>query len=473
MQSFLSHLAATRPTLAVTTEPGEISRHSRDRWPEAAKWTAEEAQRHSPAAVVLATSTADVAATLKAASLHDVTVIPYGGGSGVVGGVVAGGDFVSLDLSGLTSSPLFDDELGEVTVSAGMIGADLERMLNERGRRLPHYPQSLPLATVGGLVATRSSGTFSSKYGNIEDLLVSLEVVLADGSVITTKASPRSSTGPSIAQLFVGSEGTLGVITAVTLRTLPLAAASMFRGIAFTSLGSGIAAVRTMLDGGITPAVIRLYDPAEAEHIFVKSGLEPSGALLILGFDGHPLVIETEQAAALHVTSTLGGKDLGATPGEVWERTRYDASWLDRGNAGTHDYADAIEVSAGWSQLDALHTRVLDALAPHADKAYAHYSHFYPNGGAIYFIFFVSGPDAAGARARYRSAWDATLRTVLEHGGSISHHHGVGEARKEWMTMEHGDSLRVLAAVKHALDPQGLLAPGKLGIPAQQREAVR
>jgi alkyldihydroxyacetonephosphate synthase len=473
MHAFITDLTAMRPQLVVSTDPAEIQRHARDRWPEAAKWTAEEAERHAPAAVVRATSTADVSATLATATQHNVTVIPYGAGSGVVGGVVGEGAFVSLDLSGLTSTPLFDDELGQVTVPAGVVGADLERMLNERGRRLPHYPQSLPLASIGGLVATRSSGTFSSKYGNIEDLLVSLEVVLADGSVITTKTSPRSSTGPSLAQLFVGSEGTLGVITAVTLRTFPLPAARAFRGVAFTSLGAGIAAIRSILDGGITPAVIRLYDPAEAEHIFVKSDLEPGRVLLVLGFDGHPQVVDAEQAAALELTARVEGEDLGATPGETWERTRFDAGWLDRGNAGQHTYADAIEVSASWPQLEALHTRVLDQLAPHVDTAYAHYSHFYPNGGAIYFIFFTSGPDADAARGRYRAAWDATLRTVVEHGGSISHHHGVGEARKDWMAMEHSDSLRVLAALKQALDPQGLLAPGKLGVLALHEEVAR
>ncbi len=472
MQSFITELVTRHPGIATSMQRDDVIRNSRDRWPQAAKWSVEETRQHTPAAVVYASSTADVSAVLTLASEYSTPVVPYGAGSGVVGGVVGRGDFVSLDLSGLNGEPQFEDERGEVTVPAGVLGGELERMLNARGRRLPHYPQSLSLASVGGLIATRSSGTFSSKYGNIEDLLVGLEVVLADGTVVTTKISARSATGPSIAQLFVGSEGTLGVITAVTLRTLPLPITRVFRGVGFDGLGEGIAAVRSILDAGVTPAVIRLYDPAEAEHIFVKSNLEPGQVLLILGFDGHPVVVEAEQSTALGLADEAGGVDLGTTPGEVWERSRFDASWLDRGNAGEFSYADAIEVSASWPQLQILHSRVLDALAPHVDTAYAHYSHFYPNGGAIYFILFTSGADAETARERYQAAWNVTLKTVLDHGGSISHHHGVGEARKDWMMREHGDSLRVLTAIKQALDPQGLLAPGKLGIVTQQ-EALR
>lgn len=472
MQRFLDELSRRRPGVAVSLDPESRRRRARDRWPEAAKWTDEELERHMPSAVALATSAEDVAAVVAAAAAAGVSVVPFGAGSGVVGGVV-GENAVSLDLGGLAGAPRFDDERGEVTVPAGVIGADLEAMLREQGRRLPHYPQSLPLATVGGLVATRSSGTFSSKYGNIEDMLVGLEVVLADGSIVQTKASPRSSTGPSAAQLFVGSEGTLGVITAVTLRTLPVAASQAFRGVAFASLGAGIAAVRAILDAGVTPAVIRLYDEQEAVHLYEKSGMEPGRTLLVLGFDGHPSVVAAEQDAALALAADAGGEDLGSGPGVAWEASRFDASWLDRGNAGEYAYADAIEVSAGWPSLEPLHAAVLSALEPYVDSAYAHYSHFYPNGGAVYFILFTSGPDAASARARYRGAWSTVLETVLAHGGSISHHHGVGEARKDWMQREHGGSLRILEAVTRALDPDGVLSPGKLGLGAPVADGVQ
>lgn len=467
VERFVERLVLDLPGLKVDSNTQSRAEHSHDRWPEAAKWSTAEAAAHLPEVVLHPTTTAAVSAILRQATADRIAVVPFGAGSGVVGGVVNAGSFVTVDLGGLTAGPEFDDDRGEVTVGAGMIGADLERLLNARGRRIPHYPQSLALASVGGLVATRSSGTFSSKYGNIEDFLVALEVVLADGTVVSTKAVPRSSTGPSIAQLFVGSEGTLGVITSVTLRTLTTAATSRFRGIAFGTIDEGLTAVRRIFDTGVTPAVVRLYDPEEGTHLFERSGIDGGGrTLLILGFDGNESVVDAEEREALTVAGRSGGADLGAGPGNTWERTRFDASWLDRGNAGEYAFADAIEVSAAWPDLPTLHTAVLEALSPYVDNAYAHFSHFYPNGGAIYFILFTGGPDRKTAIERYRRAWDVTLKTVTDAGGSISHHHGVGEARKSWMGVEHGNGLFVLAAVKNALDPRGILAPGKLGLDA-------
>ncbi len=471
MQAFIADLESVSPGVRVIEDIAARQAHARDRWPVAAKWSEDELASRLPAAVVTPTSTDEVADVVRLAAKHGHAVVPYGGGSGVVGGVINRGEFISLDLGGLAGAPQFDDERGEVTVPAGVIAADLQRMLNQRGRRLPHYPQSEPVATIGGFVATRSAGTFSSKYGNIEDFVVGLEVVLADGSVIQTKVSPRSSTGPNIAQLFIGSEGTLGVITAVTLRTLALAERSEFRGVACPSIGDGIAIVRRLIDSGITPAVIRLYDPAEAEHLYVESELEPGRALLILGFDGYPMVVQAELDAALALAAGLGGEDLGSTPGKIWEKTRYDASWIDRGNAGEFSYADAIEVAVSWPAFVPVYTEVLAALAPHVDNAYGHFSHFYPDGGAIYFILFTSGTDAESALARYEASWNAVLELVTRHGGSISHHHGVGEARKGWMRTEHGESLKVLAALKQALDPNGVLAPGKLGLSTREEVA--
>lgn len=461
----VAQLELEHPSLRIDTSAEALDGHSRDRWPESAKWSPVERARHLPLAVARPSSAVEVAAILKAASAANLAVVPYGAGSGVVGAVVNADRFVSLDLSGLSGEPVFDDERAEVTVGAGVPASVVEAAANARGRRIPHYPQSLGLASVGGLVATRSSGTFSSKYGNIEDLLVALEVVLADGTTVRTKAVPRSSTGPSLTQLFVGSEGTLGVITSVTLRTFPQAASAQFGGVAFASVAEGVVAVRAILDGGIRPAVIRLYDAAEAEHLFQHSGVPSQGrALLILGFDGNPAVVQAERIESTKITAACGGVDLGPAPGDTWERSRFDASWLDRGNADPNHLADAIEVSASWPVLAALHDRTLAALFPHVDRAYAHFSHFYPNGGALYFIFFTSGPDPDDAVARYRAAWAAALRTVIDMGGSISHHHGIGEARKGWMREEHGEVLTLLDRIKQAFDPLNLLSPGKLGM---------
>ncbi|HEY0208903.1 FAD-binding oxidoreductase [Acerihabitans sp.] len=466
--SVINELRQLAPECVIDGDLAARKARAYDRWPIAAKWSEEELNTHTPLAVVRVSSAQDVAQVLKFAGAHHIPVVPFGAGSGVVGGVVNRRGYLCVDLSGLNGKPELDAENGEVTVPAGVLGGELEKILNEAGRRLPHYPQSLALASIGGLVATRSSGTFSSKYGNIENFITALEVVLPDGSIIHTPRSPRSSTGPSVAQMFVGSEGTLGIITSVTLRTLPLARSQLLRGVAFNGIDSGLKAVRQLLDSGLMPAVIRLYDEKEAVHIYEKSGLEPAGrALLVLAFDGNPTVAAAEQAESLSITAAHGGEDLGSTPGEIWEKTRYDAGWLDRGNAGEFDFADAIEIAAGWTTLATLHGKVLGAIAPYADNAYAHFSHFYSNGGAIYFIFFITGKNKEDAVSRFNQVWDITMRTVLAHGGSISHHHGVGEARKQWMAREHGDSLKVLARLKQAMDPQGVLSPNKMGFDQQ------
>lgn len=465
----LATLRELLPDGTVSTDEDDRAAHAADRWPAAAKWDDVTRRSHAPVAVVRPTSVADVSATIRAASSAGLAVIPYGGGSGVVGGAVPRRPAISIDLRGLAGPPEFDDEAGEVTVDAGFMAGDLERQLNARGRRLAHYPQSLHLATVGGLVATRSSGTFSSKYGNIEDLLVGLEVVLADGTVVATKASPRAATGPSLAQLFVGSEGTLGILTRITLRTFTVPERIAFRGVAFAGrsagLGAGLEAVRALLDRGIRPAVIRLYDPVEAAHLFERAGLSgEERSLLILGFDGAAPVVEAEQSVALAELAAHGGQDLGVEIGEAWERTRFDASWLDRGNAGAARLADAIEVSAPWPRLLSLYEQMLAAVEPYTDTSYAHYSHFYPNGGALYLIITTSAADTATAVDRYLAAWAAAIKAVHAAGGTMSHHHGVGEARREWMNEELGSSTAILTALKRALDPDNILNPGKLGL---------
>jgi alkyldihydroxyacetonephosphate synthase len=462
---FLTEMETTAPEVSIDQTLEERASHAKDRWPEVDKWSAEELEEHLPLAVVRPSTAQQVSATVAAAAAAGVAVIPYGGGSGVVGGVVGVASFISIDLRSLSAEPAFDDDRGEVRVPAGVLGSDLERLANARGRRIPHYPQSLFLATVGGLVATRSSGTFSTKYGSIEDLVVGLEVVLGDGRIIHTKPVPRSAAGPSITQLFIGSEGAFGIITEVTLRTIPIAPETRFRGIAFPGIRQALDALRAVFDNGITPAVTRIYDPVEATNLYGRARIAGSGrALLILAFDGHPDVVAAEEAATLGIAAAGGGTDLGSEIGEIWERTRFDASWLDQGNSGDTLLADAIEVSASWPDLAELHANVLAALTPIADTVYAHYSHFYANGGALYIIFFVSGADREEALAKYRDAWAATLGEVLALSGSISHHHGVGEARKNWMGAELGDAMSVLRAVKTAIDPRSVLNPGKLGL---------
>jgi alkyldihydroxyacetonephosphate synthase len=443
----------------------ERQSHAADRWPVARKWSDAERDVHLPIEVARPRTTKEVAAVLRRASATGVPVVPFGAGSGVVGSIVSDRRPICIDLSAMTDVITVDEEAGLVTVQAGKLAGELEQELNARGLRVPHYPQSLYIASIGGLVATRSSGTFSSKYGNIEDLIVAVEAVLADGTVVQTKVTPRASTGPNLLQLFVGSEGSLAVITQVTLRAIPLAETTEYVGVAFDRLEDALSAVRAIISRGVRAAVIRIYDPIEAEHLYSSAGVEGHDrSLLILAFDGPGGIVKAEMDVASAETDRFGGVQLGSGIGETWERNRFDASWFDRGNSPETGFADAIEVAATWPVLVGLRETVMAALEPYTDTRYAHYSHFYTSGGSIYFIFTTSAVTVAEARERYHAAWAAAMETVLAAGGSISHHHGVGLARNRWLPAELGTSHTLLRRVKNALDPDGRLNPGKLGI---------
>lgn len=466
MTTAVRDLLAALPAGIVSEDAADRRSHATDSWPLVLKWDDDAVAEATPLAVVRPRDAQEVGAVLRACSEGGIPVVPYGAGSGVVGGAVPEQPAISLDTSALVGIVALHPHDAMVTVRAGTIAADLEAELQAAGFTLGHYPQSLALATVGGLVATRSSGTFSSKYGNVEDRLVGLEVVLADGTVVTTKLTPRAATGPSLAQLFVGSEGTLGVITEVTLKVLPEREVCRFRGVAFDDLlGDGLGAVHDLLGRGITPAVIRLYDAAEAEHLYGRAGVEPGGrALLVLGFDGPARLAALEEELALECCAARGGTDLGSGIGELWERTRYRAEWLEEGNAGGLAMADAIEVSAPWSRLPEVYERIAKALDGTVDRLVCHFSHFYGQGGSLYAIVSLSADSTAEVVARYRRAWELTMQEVLAAGGSISHHHGIGRMRVPWLAEELGSTAGLLETIKDALDPAGVLNPGKLGL---------
>lgn len=242
-QNALEELTGLLPAGTWSTDPTARQEHGRDTWSLAVKGRPAGGQGETlPAGVVRPTTTEQVSDVLAWATRHEIPVVPYGAGSGVVGGAVPNRGGVSVDLGAFDRVEEVDEENLLVTVGAGVLGGDLEAALNERGFICGHYPQSLYISTVGGWVATRGSGTFSSRYGNIEDMVAGLEVVLPTGEVVRTKATPRSASGPDYKQLFVGSEGTLGVITRVTLRIWPQPEAQALRALSFPSFGAGLEA---------------------------------------------------------------------------------------------------------------------------------------------------------------------------------------------------------------------------------------
>jgi len=448
----------------VRSDDETVVEASRDWWPLAMAWATTGGIGRRAGAVVRPTEAAQVAEVLAICSEARVPVTAAAGRSGVCGAGVPVHGGVILDLCGLTGIRDLDEVSGVVDVAAGTFGRPLEAELRERhGFTLGHWPQSIDLSTVGGWLACRSAGQLSTRYGKIEDMAVGLDVVLADGRTLRTGGTPRAAVGPDLTQVFVGSEGTLGIITAARLRLHPAPAAEQRAAYGLRSFAVGIEVCRRVLQRGATPAVLRCYDATEADRSY---GTGPDRAVLLVLDEGDPAIVEATMRV---VDEVVGGADgtetLDAALVGRWLEHRNDVSALEalisRGYV-----VDTMEVSVRWVDGPRVYEAVCEALrsVPHALVASAHLSHSYPDGACLYFTF-AARPPAEDRDATYRNLWDAGTRAALANGASLSHHHGVGLNRARFVADALGGAHAVLAALKQALDPAGILNPGKLGLP--------
>jgi alkyldihydroxyacetonephosphate synthase len=442
------------------TSESQTAEASRDWWPLAMHWALAGSVPQRAAAICRPTTTEHVADVLSECSTAGVPVTAAGGRSGVSGASIPVFGGVILDLTAMQGIIDIDTVAGVVEVWAGTFGPDLETELRRQcAMTIGHFPQSFDIATVGGWVACRGAGQYSTRYGKIEDMCVGLEVVMADGTVLRTGHGPAASMGPDLTHLFLGSEGTLGVITRVWLRAHPIPTHERRAAYIFPDFDSGIEACRLILRRGATPAVLRLYDATESQRSHGGDGT--SCALLVLDEGDIGLVeavigvVEDECAAARPASDDLV---------EQWLVHRNDTHALqDLTRKGF--VVDTMEVAAPWSRLGTIFTEARAALmaVPHARVASCHLSHSYVDGACLYFTF-AAAPPPDQIEATYVAMWDAGQRAVLAAGGNLSHHHGIGLNRARFMAESMGSSLGVLQAVKDALDPHGILNPGKLGL---------
>ncbi|HEX9993807.1 MAG TPA: FAD-binding oxidoreductase [Acidimicrobiales bacterium] len=445
----------------VDAEPAGLAEASRDWWPLAMTW-ATGGQVGGLAALVARPRTAgEVAAVLAACSDARVPVTAAAGRSGVCGASVPVFGGVVLDLCGVAGVVDVDDASLTVDVRPGTFGDRLEAELRDQGLTLGHWPQSMALSTVGGWLACRSAGQLSTRYGKIEDLVTGLDVALADGTVITTGGAPRAAVGPDLTQLFVGSEGTLGVITGARLRLHAAPTAERREAWAFASFADGLDACRRIVRRGARPAVLRLYDAAEAQRSYGTGDLH---LLLVLDEGDRALVEPTMEVVAEECSGSAAPLDAGLVG--RWLEHRNDVSALEA-LIGRGYVVDTMEVAARWADLPAVYERTTAAIAgvEHTLAASAHQSHAYGDGACLYFSF-GGVPPAEERDAYYRAVWDAGTRAALSAGAVLSHHHGVGLNRARFVEEALGPAFGVLAAVKAALDPAGVLNPGKLGLPS-------
>lgn len=418
-----------------------------------------------PALVARPGSAAEVGQVLRICSEERIPVTPAGGRSGVCGGAMPLHGGVALDLTRLSGIDSADSRALLVTAGAGTFGDDLEASLRAGyGLTCGHRPQSIALSTVGGWVACRGAGQFSTRYGKIEDIVAGLEVVLASGEALALDEQPRAAAGPSLLQLFTGSEGTLGVITSVTLRARPAPAPTRSSAFVFPGFGAGIEAVRRILRRGATPAVVRLYDQAESARHFP----DLPGAVLLLMDEGDPVMVEAVMRVAAAECAAGDATPAGEAPVADWFEHRDDVSLLaPLIKAGL--VVDTMEVAASWPTLERVYGAVRDAVTavPGALGCTAHLSHAYPDGAGLYFTL-LGRPEATGPEAVAvftLRLWAAAQLAAIEAGARLSHHHGIGLLRARWLPAGLGPAHHALAAVKATFDPHGILNPGKLGLP--------
>lgn len=426
------------------------------------------------ACVVRPQSTEEVAKALRFLNAGRVDTVPRTGGSSVTQSIepIEGG--VILDGSLMNEILAIDEENMMVTARCGTPLEHLENTLNARGYTTGHFPQSLPMAHMGGLVATRSIGQFSTLYGGIEDLLVGLEAVLADGEVIRIKNVPRRSCGPDLRHLFIGSEGMLGFITEVTVKIFKYRPEERWmRAYGVADMQTGLAMTRDIMADGYKPAVVRLHDAAEVMMVLGMQAVVPPGqALLMFLAEGPRAIADATGAGIEKYAQKYGATDIGEKPVEAWLQTRNDVCYtLDKGtyyNMGS--VADTCEISANWDQIGAIYDAVVARLPEELEfLAYTggHASHCYMQGTNIYFTFAYmveNGPVAA--QEEYMQVIGIILEETLKRGGSIAHHHGSGKYRTRWMPQEHGTSYPLLYKLKDALDPNHILNKGVLLVEA-------
>ena len=420
----------------------------------------------------------EVSAILKIANSYRIPVVPWGGGSGTQGGAVSTYGGILLDLKRLNRILEINENSLYVTAQAGVNGSQLEWALNERKLTLPHYPASANCATLGGYLAPRGSGTISTKYGKAEDLVMSMEVVLPDSTIIRTPQVPNHASGPDFMRLFLGSEGTFGVITEATMQVEPLPEARLFRAMLFKDIRTGLEAGRRMMVERLDPLVIRMYDPSSTGSLVKKVlGHELEGAYMIIGFDGWEEIARLQEKRAVAICRGLEAQDLGREAGERWWDHRYDFYYPPLGLQLPHMYG-TVETICVFDKIEQLYSakkRTLEETFSQWNLNYiGHFSHWFPWGASLYDRFIVEEPpqDAHEALKLHNQIWAVAVRTSLENGGMLNEHHGVGLKLSRFMRAQYGPAWKLLEMIKYAIDPNGIMNPGKVGFGVGPSERV-
>jgi len=441
----------------------DLISYSHDYWPISLFWLLEGKVPSIPDIVVFPENVNDVVRIVNYAYRNDIPLYPYGGGTGVLGGAVPEYGGIVIDLKRIRDIKLYEDDL-YVEVGGGVNGMILEMYLNKRGYTLGHFPQSLHSSTVGGWLNTKAIGQFSTKYGGIEDMLLGLEVVIPPGEILYFRPNPRAAVGPDLKKLFIESEGMFGIVTRAFLKIWPYPEKRVFLSFGSENLDHALNAVKNILRRGAKPAVVRIYDKIETRKWFhmVKSAKGKIGTIIIL--EGDRVLVEAEKKIVEEEFSDAIA--FGEEPAKYWLKERFNVKELSE-FLPLKIIIDTIEVSVPWSKAVDLYNDVITAIRSVKGTliAYAHASHFYQQGVCFYFIFGGIPPKDIDPTQYYNEVWKRAMEATLKHGGAISHHHGVGRMRAEWIIGDLSENVMdLLRRIKRAFDKKNIMNRGNMGV---------
>jgi alkyldihydroxyacetonephosphate synthase len=444
------------------------------------------ALENAPDAVVVPSDAAALRRVIEVCGAEGIAIVPFGGGTSVVGGVEplrgSHGRLISLDLGALRDVEV-DRRSLTARLGAGLRGPEAEAALGREGLTLGHFPQSFEYATIGGFAATRSAGQASSGYGRFDALVSSVRLLTPIGE-ISTLETPHTAAGPALRELAIGSEGVLGVIPDVTVRVRPAPAMRRYEAWMAESFEAGAEIVRALAQGPGLPEIIRVSDEEETEGTLALSGprglsgrlfdgylgarRRRGGALVIVGFEGDQESLARRRALAVRALRHGGAAYLGQAAGRAWEHGRYQGPYLRDTLMGMGAMVETLETSHTWSRFGELHEAVSSAIRKALEAqgtpglVFCHLSHAYADGASLYFTF-ISRARRGAEIEQWAAVKRAACEAIVAHGGTITHHHAVGRDHAPYMEAEVGQTgLDVLRAVKEQLDPAGIMNPGKL-----------
>jgi alkyldihydroxyacetonephosphate synthase len=440
----------------------------------------------APDAVVVPADAAAVGRLIDVCAANGVAVVPFGGGTSVVGGVepLRGSHqaLISLDLSALREVTVDETSL-TARLGAGLRGPEAEAALGAQGLTLGHFPQSFEYATIGGFAATRSAGQASSGYGRFDSLVSSVRLLAPAGN-LSTLETPHTAAGPALREVVIGSEGTLGVIPDVTVRVRPAPPQRRYEAWMAESFEAGTEIVRVLAQGPGLPTIIRISDEEEtigslalsgprgtagkAFGGYLKARRREGGALVIVGFEGDEETVTRRRALTVRALRGGGAVYLGRAAGRAWEHGRYGGPYQRDLLIGMGAMAETLETSHTWTRLGELHRSVGAAIAGALEGqgtpglVFCHLSHAYADGASLYFTFIARRRGGAEVE-QWAAVKKAACEAIVANGATITHHHAVGRDHAPYMEAEVGTTgIDVLRAVKERLDPTGIMNPGKL-----------